>query len=105
MYKYPAAKKVGAIGQEDFDWRWGAILQDRNLKRDLAGRSKEQIAEKAKTMCSDKIWDSLKYFYVQQLLLCRDILNAKEKLFRYVDTRSIRRKRPRVSSSAKTRLL
>jgi len=94
MYKYPAAKKVGAVGQENFDWRWGAILQDRNLKKDLAGRSKEQIAEKAKTMCIDKIWDSLKYFYVQQLLLCRDVSTAKKKLFQYVDMNR-RRKRPR----------
>jgi hypothetical protein len=95
MYKYPAAKKVGVVGEEDFDFRWGPMLQDRNLKRDLAGRSKEQIAEKAKTMCTEKIWDSLKYFYVQQLLLCRDILNAKEKLFRYIKKNADRkRKRP-----------
>lgn len=74
MYRYPPVTKRFAGQDVDFEFQWAEIKQDQILGTILEDRSKESICDKAKVMCKERMWESLKYFYKEQIRLRKDII-------------------------------
>lgn len=71
MYKYPVISGTGSNNGVDF--LWSAILADKELSKVLKERTRDSVIDKVTSMCKEKIWDSLGFFYFQQQKLTRKV--------------------------------
>jgi hypothetical protein len=79
MYMYPPVIKNFAGQDEDYEFQWAEIKQDNDLEAKLTSRTKESICDKAKAMCKERMWESLKYFYKEQIRLRKQIIVIESK--------------------------
>jgi hypothetical protein len=79
MYMYPPVIKSFAGQDEDYEFQWAEIKQDNDLEAKLTSRTKESICDKAKAMCKERMWESLKYFYKEQIRLRKQIIVIESK--------------------------